>query len=121
MPAKVGSKGQIVIEKGIRDSLGVKPGWRALQRLVDDHLEIYFVPPEHNRSLKGSLARHIKVKVAPGEEWDQARENAWAEAAERKTSQERPAPMSAFPRHERRGQVPHRRATGDGRPGSTDH
>jgi hypothetical protein len=26
-----------------------------VQRLVDDHVEIYFVPPEHNRSLLGIL------------------------------------------------------------------
>jgi bifunctional DNA-binding transcriptional regulator/antitoxin component of YhaV-PrlF toxin-antitoxin module len=77
----VGPKGQVVISKEIRDHLGVKPGWLALQRVVDDHMEVYFVPPEHRRSLKGSLADYIKVSVAPGEEWSQARENAWEEAA----------------------------------------
>ena len=77
----VGSKGQVVISKEIRDSLGVRPGWVALQRQVDDHMEVYFLPPEHRESLKGSLAKYTNVHVAPGEEWDKAREFAWHEAA----------------------------------------
>ena len=78
----VGTKGQVVISKEIRDRLGVRPGWVALQRLVNDHLEIHFVPPEHGNSLKGSLASHIKV--APGEDWDKVRESAWKQAAQEK-------------------------------------
>lgn len=77
----VGSKGQIVISKEIRQRLGVGPRWRALQRLAGDHLEVYFVPPEHSKSLKGSLAAYSKVRIPPGEEWDKARDRAWAEAA----------------------------------------
>ena len=77
----VGPKGQIVIAKEIRDSLGVEPGWVALQRQVDDHVEVYFLPPEPRKSLKGSLAKYTNVHVAPGEEWDKAREFAWHEAA----------------------------------------
>ena len=77
----VGSKGQVVISKEIRDSLGVRPGWIALQRQVDDHVEVYFLPPEHRKSLKGSLAKYGNVRVAPGEEWDKAREFAWHRAA----------------------------------------
>ena len=73
----VGSKGQVVIAKDICDRLGVEPGWLALQRLVGDHVEVYFVPPEHRKSLKGSLAKHIKVRIAPGHEWNKARETAW--------------------------------------------
>lgn len=80
----VGTKGQVVITKEIRDLLGVEPGWLALQRLVGDHVEVYFVPPEHRKSLKGSLAKHIKVIVAPGQEWDKARDTAWREGAAEK-------------------------------------
>lgn len=82
----VGAKGQVVITKEIRDRLGVQPGWLALQRLVSDHVEVYFVPPEHDRSLKGSLAEHVKVRIPPGEEWNKARDSAWGEAAEEKAS-----------------------------------
>lgn len=64
---KVGLGGEVVIAKDIRDRLGVKPGWRALQRLTGDHLEIYFLPPEHTRSLAGSLKSFIK-RAAPTEE-----------------------------------------------------
>jgi bifunctional DNA-binding transcriptional regulator/antitoxin component of YhaV-PrlF toxin-antitoxin module len=77
----VGSKGQVVIAKEIRDRLGVKPGWVALQRLVGDRVEIYFLPPEHNRSLKGSLSERLQVHIPPGEAWEQARERAWEQAA----------------------------------------
>ena len=77
----VGTKGQVVIAKEIRDRLGIKPGCLALQRLVDDHVEIYFVMPEHNRSLSGSLAPYTKVSIGPGPEWDKARQMAWERAA----------------------------------------
>ena len=77
----VGAKGQIVIAKEIRDRLGVEPGWVALQRLAGDHVEVYLVPPEHRKSLRGSLARHIKVSVSSGREWDKARDAAWSQAA----------------------------------------
>lgn len=78
----VGGKGQVVIAKEIRDHLGIEPGWIALQRLVNDHVEVYFLPPEHRNSLKGSLAKHINVRLGPGREWDNAREFAWVKAAE---------------------------------------
>jgi hypothetical protein len=71
----------VVIAKEIRDKLGIKPGWLALQRLVNDHVEIYFIPPEHRRSLKGSLAKHLRRHVATGEEWNKARDTAWNDAA----------------------------------------
>lgn len=77
----VGTKGQIVISKEVRDRLGVKPGWTTLQRVVDDHLEIYFLPPPHSESLLGVLAPHTSVRLRTDEEWDAARERAWADAA----------------------------------------
>lgn len=86
MANKVGVRGQVVISKENRDLLGIKPGWLAIEYLVDDHLEVYFVPPEHDRSLKASLSSHVKVKIAPGEDWDRAREGAWKTAAESETS-----------------------------------
>lgn len=80
----VGPKGQIVVAKDIRDRLGVRPGWIALQRLSDDHLEVYFVPPEHKRSLKGSLARYLKAHVSAGD-WGEAKEAAWEAASRERT------------------------------------
>ena len=84
MAYTVGAKGQLVIAKDIRDRLGVEPGWIALERLIDDHVEIYFVPPEHDRSLLGVLSSHTQRRVAAGEEWQQAREHAWSAAAREK-------------------------------------
>ena len=80
----VGPKGQVVIAKEIRNRLGVEPGWIALQRLVDDHVEVYFLPPEHRKSLKGSQADHVRLRIAPGKDWDKARQTAWNEAAREK-------------------------------------
>ena len=81
MATVVGPKGQIVIVKEIRDRLGVKPGWVTLQRLVDDHVEVHFVPPEHTESLKGSLAGYVKGRDSSGTSWDDARAEAWRSAA----------------------------------------
>jgi AbrB family looped-hinge helix DNA binding protein len=80
----VGSKGQVVINKEIRDMLGVKAGWIAVQRLAGDHVELYLFPPEHGDSLKGLLKPGLKKQVAPGDEWVSAREAAWGKAARKK-------------------------------------
>ncbi|MPZ98278.1 MAG: AbrB family transcriptional regulator [Dehalococcoidia bacterium] len=79
MPSTVGSKGQVVIEKKLRDRLGVEPGWTAIQRLVDDHIEIYFVPPPHRRSLRGIFKSDIQVS---DDEWHEVKAQAWRAAAE---------------------------------------
>lgn len=84
----VGAKGQVVIAKEIRERLGVKPGWVALQRLVGDRVEIYFLPPVHGESLKGCLAKYLQAQVAPGEAWENARQTAWRAATSEKDVQE---------------------------------
>ena len=75
----VGEKGQVVIEKPLREALGVQPGFVTVQTVVGDHLEIRFFPPEHRRSLRGRLAGFARRSVAAAD-WTQAREEAWAEA-----------------------------------------
>jgi AbrB family looped-hinge helix DNA binding protein len=72
----VGTKGQVVIAKEIRAQLGIHPGWLAVQRVVGDHVEIRFLPPEHERSLAGILRE--KCGSFDGDE-----EAAWPEAARR--------------------------------------
>ncbi len=81
---EVGQKGEIVIGEELREKLGVGPGWRAYQFLEDDHLIIYFQPPDDGKPLAGSLSNKLKKKVAPGKEWDEAREYAWKVRAEEK-------------------------------------
>ncbi len=83
---KVGPKGQVVIEKKIRDTLGIDAGWETIQELVDGHVEIHFVPSTHNRSLAGSLAPYIKRTLGPDDDWGEIRDAAWAEAARHKES-----------------------------------
>ena len=80
MTTKVGSKGQIVIEKQIRDELGIEEGSWAVQTVVDGHVEVDFFPPEHNESLYGALS-HLTDIVIPPEEFPAARERARAAAA----------------------------------------
>jgi bifunctional DNA-binding transcriptional regulator/antitoxin component of YhaV-PrlF toxin-antitoxin module len=101
MAVRVGPKGQVVINKQIRDYLGVQPGWRAFQILVDDHVEIYFVPPEHNESLAGTLAPYLQTSIPSGEAWDQARALAWEEAA-RESEKDRRAASPGDPPHDPR-------------------
>lgn len=79
MSSVVGQRGQVVIEKPLRDALGLQPGYIAVQRLVDDHVELHFYPPEHDKSLLGILANETERSVSP-EEWDAAREEAWSKA-----------------------------------------
>lgn len=67
MAAKVGPKGQVVIEHRIRERLGVQPGMFALQELIDDHVEIRFLPAEHDRSLAGAARPFIRRRPSPDE------------------------------------------------------
>lgn len=78
MGTKVGSKGQVVIEKEIRDRLGIEPGYLAVQQVVGDRVEIRFFPPDHERSLRGVLEGEVRVEP---EDWREARERAWRRAS----------------------------------------
>jgi AbrB family looped-hinge helix DNA binding protein len=80
VPTTVGTKGQVVIEKRIRDRLGVKPGATAVQALVGDRVEIRFVPPPHSRSVFGVLAPQVRRDVSD-REWGAVRQEAWERAA----------------------------------------
>ncbi len=53
----VGERGQITIEREIREKLGVRPRDIAVQRVVDGRLVVEFVRPHepHMRSLAGAL------------------------------------------------------------------
>jgi len=89
MTLVVGSKGQIVIAKEIRDKIGIKPGWLALERLIGDYVEVYFIPPEHNKSLKGSLNNYVNKHIKQDKEWDALQDKTWDELAEKKINKKR--------------------------------
>ncbi len=75
----VGAKGQVVIEKAIREALGVEAGYIAVQRLVEGHVEIRFFPPEHRNSLRGVLGKYAKQWMSEAER-EKAEDEAWMEA-----------------------------------------
>lgn len=87
MPTKVGNKGQVVIEKHLRDELGIEPGFVAVQRLTENGVEIRFFPAEHSRSLRGVLADAITRRPENAEDWEAMRELAWAEASRREIAE----------------------------------
>ncbi len=80
MSSVVGKKGQVTFEDVTRDSLGVEPGWRALQRQEGDRVVVEFLPPKHRRSLAGRLRDATTVKIASGDEFEEAVEQSWADA-----------------------------------------
>ncbi len=63
MGSRVSSRGQITIDREARHALAVKPGMTAVQVVVDDHLEVCFIPAPHRRSSFGSLPPRERVGV----------------------------------------------------------
>ena len=72
--AEMEADGKVLIPREIRERIGIEPGWIARQRVVGAHVEILFVPPD-----PGPLRADAAVS---SEEWGEAKERAWADAAE---------------------------------------
>lgn len=66
LSSRVGERGQVTIEKQIREELGVYAGDQAVQRIEDGRVVIEFVPGPHRRSLAGALRG--KVSTLPTDE-----------------------------------------------------
>lgn len=76
MASRVGERGQITIEKAIRDELGVYAGDETVQRVEDGRIVIEVVPGRHRRSLAGTL--QDKTRRRPVDEsWAALRDAAW--------------------------------------------
>ena len=60
MANRIGERGQVTIEKQIREELGVYAGDQAIQRIEDGRVVIEFVPGPHNRSLAGALGGKVR-------------------------------------------------------------
>ena len=79
MASRVGERGQITIEKAIREELGIYAGDEAVQRVEDGRIVIDVLPGRHRRSLAGSLKG--KIKQRPDDEsWEALRRGAWETA-----------------------------------------
>ena len=77
MPSRVGERGQVTIEKAIREELGVYAGDEAVQRIENGRVVIEFVPAPHDKSLAGML--RDKVQRRPMDEsWPALRDAAGA-------------------------------------------
>lgn len=79
MATKVGPRGQITIEKSIRDQLGIKPKDVAVQEVVNGRLTVYFLPAPHRRSLRGILKPRPKRPIRDWKRAQQIVERAVAE------------------------------------------
>ena len=75
MSSRVGERGQITIEKAIREELGVYAGDEAVQRVEDGRIVIEIVPARHRRSLAGALKDKI-TRVPADESWETLRQAA---------------------------------------------
>jgi AbrB family looped-hinge helix DNA binding protein len=75
MSSTVGERGQITIEKAIREELAINAGDEAVQRVEGGRIVIEIVPARHRRSLAGSLKDKI-TKVPTEEAWEAVRQAA---------------------------------------------
>ena len=76
MASRVGERGQITIEKAIREELAIYAGDETVQRIEDGRIVIEVIPGRHSRSLAGVL-RDKTGRTPPDESWDVLRDAAW--------------------------------------------
>jgi looped-hinge helix DNA binding domain, AbrB family len=76
MGSRVGERGQITIEKAIREQMGIYAGDETLQRIVDGRIVIDVIPGRHRRSLAGTLRGKVR-RSPPDESWEALRQAAW--------------------------------------------
>ena len=77
--SRVGERGQITIDKAIRDELGIRAGDETIQHVEDGRIVVEVVPGRHRRSLVG--VRATDPPRRPDEVVD-ARTQATGEAAD---------------------------------------
>jgi AbrB family looped-hinge helix DNA binding protein len=77
MATTVGERGQVTIEKAIREELGVYAGDQAIQRIENGRLVVEFVPAPHRRSLLGAL-KTKRSRTPDDEDWATLRDAAAA-------------------------------------------
>jgi bifunctional DNA-binding transcriptional regulator/antitoxin component of YhaV-PrlF toxin-antitoxin module len=78
MPAVVTPRGQITVDRELRERLGVRPGMIAVQHVVGSQLIVTFIPAPHDRSLAGVLGRPPRQHPASQDEIEEVVERAIA-------------------------------------------
>jgi bifunctional DNA-binding transcriptional regulator/antitoxin component of YhaV-PrlF toxin-antitoxin module len=78
MPAIVTPRGQITVDRELRERLGVRPGMVAVQHVVGTQLIVTFIPAPHDRSLAGILGKPPRTTSAGPAEPEEAVERAIA-------------------------------------------
>ena len=76
MASRVGERGQITIEKSIREELSIYAGDETIQRVEGGRIVIDIVPGRHRRSLAGSLQDKVG-RTPDDEDWQALRDAAW--------------------------------------------
>jgi len=76
MTSRVGERGQITIEKAIREELAIYAGDETVQRVEGGRIVIDVVPGRHRRSIAGTLRDRV-TRTPPDESWDTLRAAAW--------------------------------------------
>jgi bifunctional DNA-binding transcriptional regulator/antitoxin component of YhaV-PrlF toxin-antitoxin module len=80
MASEVSELGQITLDREVQEELGVEPGMIAYQRVVDGHLEVFFLPAPHNESLFDVFHREGQKPIGvTGEEIEEIVREAVAE------------------------------------------
>lgn len=69
MASRVGERGQITIERAIREELGIYAGDEAVQRVEDGRIVIDIVPGRGVGSLAGVLRDRV-TRQPPDEAWE---------------------------------------------------
>jgi AbrB family looped-hinge helix DNA binding protein len=76
MASRVGERGQITIEKAIREELSIYAGDETIQRVEEGRIVIDVVPGRHRRSLAGALRGKVG-RMPKDEDWESLRDAAW--------------------------------------------
>jgi len=76
MTSRVGERGQITIEKAIREELAIYAGDETVQRVEAGRVVIEVIPGRHRRSLAGTL-RDKTGRTPADESWEALRDAAW--------------------------------------------
>jgi AbrB family looped-hinge helix DNA binding protein len=72
MTSRVGERGQITVEKAIREQLGIYAGDETAQRVEDGRIVIEVIPGRHRRSLAGVLGSRA-TRTPRDERWEELR------------------------------------------------